>query len=272
MATASLGPSARRGSGVARLTLFTLGRAAGASRGASPSFWARSTRPPRRFGGSSRSWRTCEHRTPSARKKNEEKKLTHRRNLGNTERYNFGAPLQMSGGLTVSPADPVLQRRTSPFTSRAWPASKPRSGKSAPTKSAAAIGPLGFPPRSRLRQVGVGTAAGAFRADAQDARVRLSRLRRQRVPRQPTRDDYAAAVLAAMTALGIGEAHICGLSLGGVVAIAMHAAAPDRCASLTLADTFAAHPQGQAIYDRSIAASHDMRGLAEARKWSVAGL
>jgi 3-oxoadipate enol-lactonase len=80
-----------------------------------------------------------------------------------------------------------------------------------------------------------------------------------------TRDDYAAAVLAAMTALGIGEAHICGLSLGGVVAIAMHAAAPDRCASLTLADTFAAHPQGQAIYDRSIAASHDMRGLAEAR-------
>ena len=80
-----------------------------------------------------------------------------------------------------------------------------------------------------------------------------------------TRDDYAAALLAAMTALGIEEAHICGLSLGGVVAIAMHAAAPDRCASLTLADTFAAHPQGQAIYDRSIAASHDMRGLAEAR-------
>lgn len=80
-----------------------------------------------------------------------------------------------------------------------------------------------------------------------------------------TRDDYAAAILAAMTALGIEKAHICGLSLGGVVAIAMHAAAPERCASLILADTFAVHPQGQAIYDRSIAASHDMRGLAEAR-------
>ena len=80
-----------------------------------------------------------------------------------------------------------------------------------------------------------------------------------------TRDDYAAAVLSAMTALGIEKAHICGLSLGGVVAIAMHAAAPQRCASLILADTFAVHPQGQAIYDRSIAASHDMRGLAEAR-------
>ena len=80
-----------------------------------------------------------------------------------------------------------------------------------------------------------------------------------------TRDDYAAAILAAMTSLGIDRAHICGLSLGGVVAIAMHSAAPERCASLILADTFAVHPQGQAIYDRSIAASHDMRGLAEAR-------
>jgi 3-oxoadipate enol-lactonase len=80
-----------------------------------------------------------------------------------------------------------------------------------------------------------------------------------------TRDDYAAAILAALTELGIDRAHICGLSLGGVVAIAMHSAAPERCASLILADTFAVHPQGQAIYDRSIAASHDMRGLAEAR-------
>ena len=80
-----------------------------------------------------------------------------------------------------------------------------------------------------------------------------------------TRDDYASAIFAAMDALGIGQAHVCGLSLGGVVAIAMHAAAPDRCASLIIADSFAVHPPGQAIYDRSIAASHDMRGLAEAR-------
>ena len=80
-----------------------------------------------------------------------------------------------------------------------------------------------------------------------------------------TRDDFAAAILAAMTALGIDHAHVCGLSLGGVVAIAMHSAAPERCASLILADTFAVHPQGQDIYERSIAASDDMRGLAEAR-------
>src|SRR5688572_33154193 len=34
-----------------------------------------------------------------------------------------------------------------------------------------------------------------------------------------TRDDFAVAILAAMDALGIARAHVCGLSLGGVIAI-----------------------------------------------------
>lgn len=82
-----------------------------------------------------------------------------------------------------------------------------------------------------------------------------------------TRDDFARAILDAMTVLGVERAHLCGLSLGGVIAIAMHAAAPHRCASLILADTFAVHPDGQAIYDRAIAASTGMtmRELADAR-------
>ena len=82
-----------------------------------------------------------------------------------------------------------------------------------------------------------------------------------------TRDTYAAAILAAMDALSIDRAHVGGLSLGGVVALAIHAAAPDRCASLILADSFAVHPEGQAIHDRSLAAARGlgMRGLAEAR-------
>lgn len=82
-----------------------------------------------------------------------------------------------------------------------------------------------------------------------------------------TRDDYAAAILAALDALEVDRAHVCGLSLGGVVAIAMHSAAPDRCPSLILADTFAVHPDGEAIYQRSVQASRDpgMRALAEQR-------
>lgn len=80
-----------------------------------------------------------------------------------------------------------------------------------------------------------------------------------------TRDDFAAAILAAMDALGISQAHVCGLSLGGVIAIAMHHAAPERCASLILADTFAVHPEGKAIYERSVAASASMSELAAAR-------
>ncbi len=84
-------------------------------------------------------------------------------------------------------------------------------------------------------------------------------------PKGTTRDDYAAIILAAMTELRIPRAHICGLSLGGVVAMAMYTAWPKRIASLILADTFAEHPEGRAIYDRSIAASEDLRALAEGR-------
>ena len=88
-----------------------------------------------------------------------------------------------------------------------------------------------------------------------------------------TRDDYAHAALSVLDALGIERAHVCGLSLGGVVAIAMHALDPGRCASLVLADSFAVHPEGQAIYDRSTAASRTitMRELAEARAPSLLG-
>jgi 3-oxoadipate enol-lactonase len=80
-----------------------------------------------------------------------------------------------------------------------------------------------------------------------------------------TRDDYVEAILSAMRELGVERAHVCGLSLGGVVAVAMHHAAPQACASLVLADTFAVHPEGRAIYERSLAGSHDLAAMAEAR-------
>src|SRR3954451_11546845 len=84
-------------------------------------------------------------------------------------------------------------------------------------------------------------------------------------PKGTTRDDYADAIISAMHELGVDRAHVCGLSLGGVVAIAMHHAAPERCASLILSDTFAAHPDGRAIYERGVAGSRNLRAMAEAR-------
>lgn len=80
-----------------------------------------------------------------------------------------------------------------------------------------------------------------------------------------TRDDYASAIIAAMDSLGVERAHVCGLSLGGVVALALYHAAPERCASLILADSFAVHPEGRAIHERSLAGSRDLRAMAEAR-------
>jgi len=84
-------------------------------------------------------------------------------------------------------------------------------------------------------------------------------------PKATTRDDYAEAIHAAMHALGVESAHICGLSLGGVVAIALCHAVPNHCASLILADTFAVHPDGEAIYQRGMAGSTDLPAMAEAR-------
>ena len=84
-------------------------------------------------------------------------------------------------------------------------------------------------------------------------------------PEGATREDYADAIISAMDKLGVDRAHVCGLSLGGVIAIAMHYAHADRCASLILADTFAVHPEGRAIYERSVAGSSDLPAMAEAR-------
>lgn len=82
-----------------------------------------------------------------------------------------------------------------------------------------------------------------------------------------TREDFAAAAIEALDALDIHRAIICGLSLGGVVAIAMHHLAPSRCAALILADSFAVHPEGEAIFKRAVDASlaMPMGQLAESR-------
>ena len=79
------------------------------------------------------------------------------------------------------------------------------------------------------------------------------------------RDRLAMAVVAALDALGVGRFHLCGLSLGGVVAIAVAEQQPERVASLMLADSFAVHPDGAAILARSLAASGAMADMAAGR-------
>ena len=82
-----------------------------------------------------------------------------------------------------------------------------------------------------------------------------------------TRDDFADAMVALLDALKIERAHVCGLSLGGIIALGMAAAAPDRVASLVIADSFAFHPEGRTIHDNSLAASSEMgmAAMADAR-------
>jgi 3-oxoadipate enol-lactonase len=85
--------------------------------------------------------------------------------------------------------------------------------------------------------------------------------------RGESRREFAESALSVLEALEIKHAHVCGLSLGGVIAISMASLAPKRIESLVLADTFARHPEGSAILARSLAGvdALGMAGLAESR-------
>lgn len=82
-----------------------------------------------------------------------------------------------------------------------------------------------------------------------------------------TRAEIAAYVFGALDALEIEKANVCGLSMGGVVALEMFAQTPERIASLVLANTFAKHPNGGEILKRSLdfVENHSMREFAEQR-------
>ena len=59
-------------------------------------------------------------------------------------------------------------------------------------------------------------------------------------------ENFADDVAAVIDHLGLGPAHICGLSLGGIVALELWRRRPQVIATLVLADTWAYHPQAAA--------------------------
>jgi 3-oxoadipate enol-lactonase len=70
-------------------------------------------------------------------------------------------------------------------------------------------------------------------------------------------EQLAADALALLDTLGIREAHVAGLSVGGMIAQAIATEAPDRVLSLMLCDTAMTLPPAQAWHDRAIQVRKD---------------
>jgi 3-oxoadipate enol-lactonase len=77
----------------------------------------------------------------------------------------------------------------------------------------------------------------------------------------------ASYIRGALDALGIAATHVVGLSMGGVIGLELALGWPERVRSLTLADSFARHPDAEAFLARSRAAleTMSMREFAAAR-------
>lgn len=86
-----------------------------------------------------------------------------------------------------------------------------------------------------------------------------------------SRAAYARDVIAVLDAAGIDAAHLCGCSLGGVVALETYDAKPARVKSLALVDTFALYPGGTASIDDRIA-NLDKLGISEFAKTRAPGI
>ena len=86
-----------------------------------------------------------------------------------------------------------------------------------------------------------------------------------------SRAAYARDVIAVLDAAGIEAAHLCGCSLGGVVALETYDAKPARVLSLALVDTFAFYPNGATSMDERIA-TLDKLGIAEFAKTRAPGV
>ena len=86
-----------------------------------------------------------------------------------------------------------------------------------------------------------------------------------------SRAAYARDVIAVLDAAGIEAAHLCGCSLGGVVAMETFDAKPSRVKSLALVDTFAYYPRGAETMDQRIATLDEL-GIEEFARTRAPGV
>ena len=82
-----------------------------------------------------------------------------------------------------------------------------------------------------------------------------------------TRRETAEYLIAALNQLKIEKAHLCGLSMGGVIALEIYKQQPELVETLILCNTFAKHPDGWEIVERSaqFLQNHTMREFAAQR-------
>jgi 3-oxoadipate enol-lactonase/4-carboxymuconolactone decarboxylase len=92
------------------------------------------------------------------------------------------------------------------------------------------------------------------------------------VPGAASMSDLARDAVAVLDALGVKQAHVVGLSIGGRIAQQLAAEAPERVASLVLMDTAAEFPPPEGWQQRiDIVAAQGMKGLVDTvmARWVV---
>jgi 3-oxoadipate enol-lactonase len=92
-----------------------------------------------------------------------------------------------------------------------------------------------------------------------------------RDPQSISRAAFARDVFAVLDACELPAAHLCGCSLGGVIALECYARASERVLSLILVDTFAYYPGGEESMDERMRTLDDLgiQGFARSRAAGV---
>lgn len=141
-------------------------------------------------------------------------------------------------------------------------------------------GPPGAPPLLMLHSLGTAgevwdaqaaALAGSFRVIRPDLRGHgLTEV----TPGPYTVELMAGDALAVLDALGVGKAHVAGLSIGGLIAQAIAAQAPERVASLMLCDTALSIPPPETWRERAaMVRAHGTEAALEAAlaRWVTEG-